>query len=264
MSTCDVWPVIWPCDVSTASPASTGTAVAIATELVDGLTAGMFGTCTVKVRPCRDECYSTWPAGWTAWPTSSWGGAWSTGWADDASWFALVGCGSCVDRTCSCSTLSQVTLPDVATTIVQVKVDGTPLVTGAYRLDDSRRLVRTDGGAWPRCNNLGLDDTVSGTWSVTATFGRDVPTAGQLAVGEMACEVLRAIAGEDCRLPRNVTQLVRQGVTISVPDLTDALNAGQTGLRLVDLFVRSVNPGNVAARARTWSVDHERFRVPGR
>jgi hypothetical protein len=147
--------------------------------------------------------------------------------------------------------------------IVSVKMDGTPLVTGAYRLDETRILVRTDGQDWPRCNDLTKDDTQAGTWSVTAVGGEPVPTGGQLAAGELGCEILKAMRGEDCRLPAGVTQLVRQGVTISIPDFGDILMHGRTGLYLCDMFIMSENPNHLQQRGRAYSVDRPRMRRQG-
>jgi hypothetical protein len=154
-----------------------------------------------------------------------------------------------------------VRLPGPIESITEVRVDGAVLVTGAYRLDGHDLLVRLDGGAWPRCNDLAQDDTHVGTWSVTAVMGRPVPTIGQLALGELACEFLKALGGEDCRLPRHITQLARQGVTISFPSFTENLGKGLLGLYLTDIFIRSVNPLGLRSRARTYRVDGPVHRV---
>jgi hypothetical protein len=139
--------------------------------------------------------------------------------------------------------------------IVQVKVDGAILVTGAYRVDDNRFLVRTDGGEWPWCNDLTKDDTKVGTWSVTAEFGQSVPEGGAWAVGELACQFINALNGGDCRLPRNVTQLIRQGVTMQFPNIFELFRKRVTGLYLVDQFIMTWNPGRLTRRSRTYSVD---------
>jgi hypothetical protein len=176
-------------------------------------------------------------------------------------WFN-ISCGGCVGG-CSCSSVSEVVLPAPVNRIVEVKIDGTPLVTGAYRLDNARLLVRTDGGEWPLCNNIGANDTEEGTWSVTAEFGTHVPEGGAWAVGELACELIVAIGGGDCRLPRNITQLVRQGVTISFPNVVELFKEKATGLYLVDLFIATWNPNRLSARSGVYSVDRALPRRPG-
>jgi hypothetical protein len=247
------WPVLWPeCKaVETASPAATGYAVQAATNILHGLSGRRYGLETVTVRPCRRDCYGwPFPNGWYQWEA---GPVWPV--LFGGVWMNLT-CGSCQGG-CQCTTLQEVLLPGPVASVTEVKVDGVVLASGgsAYQLVDGRVLVRTDGGSWPRCNDLAKPDTAAGTWSVTARYGLAVPTDGQLAVGELACEVLRAMGGEDCSLPRQVTSLARQGVTISFPDPTDLLDKGKLGLVLSDRFIQSVNPHGLQRRARVASPD---------
>lgn len=252
---CEPWPVRWPCDVSTETPTATGQAVDFATEVVWGLSGRQFGFCEVTLRPCRRECVDNFFFDREFFPGTQ-------GYVQPAliggEWFNIV-CGGC-PGTCSCTTLSEVLLPNVVNSIVEVKVDGVVMPTGSYRVDNDRLLVRTDGGVWPLCNDLNEDDTQEGTWSVTAVYGREIPEGGRWAVGELACELLKAFKGEDCRLPRNVTQLARQGVTISYPDMNDLFNRGRTGLYLVDLFLATWNPNGLKNKSRTYSIDRPRAR----
>lgn len=257
---CDPWPVRWVCDVSAESPSATGYAVSMATRVLWSLTGRQFGTCTTTLRPCRTDCTEGWPGGgWDMWsmPTT-----YGYGYLDGMYWYPL-GCGGCNTGACGCDTVSETRLPDGVSSIVQVKVDGSPLATGAYRVDNNRLLVRTDGQAWPRCNNLSKNDTQTGTWSVTAVYGQEVPDGGKVAAGELACEILKAMRGEECRLPAGVTQLVRQGVTISVPDFGDILMHGRTGLYLCDMFIMSENPKHLRQRGRVYSVDRPTQRRAG-
>lgn len=258
---CDPWVPYWTCDVSAESPAATGYAVTAATRILWSLTGRQFGTCTTTLRMCREECYdSLMYDTWTQWATTT---TYGYGYLDFAGpyWYPAV-CGSCTSG-CSCGPVSEVRLPDTVDHIVTVKVDGAAMVTGSYRVDDNRFLVRTDGGVWPRCNDLSKNDDQVGTWSVTAAYGQSVPQSGQLAVGELACEILKAMRGEDCRLPAGVTQLVRQGVTISVPDFGDILMKGRTGLYLCDMFIMSENPKHLMQRGRVYGVDRPRPRRAG-
>lgn len=255
---CESWPVTWPCDVSCESPTATGRAVTIASEVIWALSGRQFGFCTTTLRPCRRECFDAlWADTWMHWPGSTWLSPALIG----GQWFNIV-CGSCGDN-CSCSSLSEVVLPGRVDSIIQVKVDGSPLVTGAYRVDDNRTLVRIDGGVWPRCNNLNRADTQVGTWSVTARYGEAPPASAAAAVGELGCQLMRAFHGEDCRLPANVQTLVRQGVTIQFPNPLDLFQSGLTGLYLVDLFIQAYNPHHLLRRAKTYSVDGPRARRVG-
>jgi hypothetical protein len=256
---CNPWPVYWSCDVSTYSPVVTGYAVNAASRFLWALSGRRFGTCSVTLRPCRRQCYEVWPGGTYAYPWSSYGAPMASAAWDFAYWFPFV-CSSCGDN-CSCQYVPEIKLPGPVNDVTQVKVDGAVLPTSAYRLDNSRILVRTDGQDWPRCNNLTLDDTQVGTWSTTFDVGTQVPQSGQLAVGQLACEILKAITGEDdCRLPSTVTNLVRQGVSITFPDINALLTEGRTGLYLCDLFLAAENPNRLDQRARVYNVDHPSVR----
>jgi hypothetical protein len=243
---CEAWATRCACDIGEHSASDVDHALLAATELLDALTGRQFTSgCEVTLRPCRRDCWSEIPLGWTEWP----GRSWTAG----SLWIEVV-CGAC-PGSCSCSSLSEVLLPAPVHTIVSVRVDGSPLATGSYRVDDGRRLVRLDGERWPSCQDFTLADTEAGTWSVTATYGQDVPELGKLAVGEVACEVLRAQAGEDCRLPANITSLVRQGVTIQMADPAATLGDGLLGLPWSDRLIRAFNPSGLPARSRVYSVD---------
>lgn len=245
---CEDWPIYWTCDVSSYSPALTGYAVGAATRILWSLSGRRFGLCTSTLRPCAEDCVSgdapflgsrDWPVGYSMPP-------WD--------FYRTPYCGGCAGS-CSCSVLSEVRLPAPVDSVTSVKADGAVLSPSAYRLDNNRLLVRTDGQRWPRCNDLNKNDDQPGTWSVTARFGEDVPDPGRLAMGELACEILKASTGTDCRLPPGVTQLVRQGVTIQYPDVGQLLKEGRTGLYLVDLFLASENPTGLRQRGRVYSVD---------
>lgn len=255
---CADWPVQWICDVPVEQAAVTGLAVSTATELLWNLSGQRFGLCTVTLRPCRRDCASGLPDDFgPPWTASSWPRPALIG----GLWFNLI-CGGCAGS-CSCSDVSEFVLPAPVHEIVEIKLDGTPMVSGAYRLDNNRIVVRTDGGRWPRCNDLSLDDTEESTWSVTAAFGEVVPEGGILAMGALVCEILRAIGGEDCKLPAGVQQLVRQGVTISYPDVGELFRQGRTGLYLVDAFLAAWNPYGLRQRSRVYRVDRPTVRRAG-
>ena len=83
--------------------------------------------------------------------------------------------------------------------------------------------------------------------SVTATYGEALPEGASLAVGQLACEIAKAAAGGDCKLPAGVQQLVRQGVTISYPDVGELFRQGRTGLVPGGHVHRDVEPVRAAA-----------------
>lgn len=231
---CSAWPVVWgACDLTGVSPAVTGVAVQAATEVLWSLSGRRFGTCQLTIRPCRRDCSGmSWgflagfsgPSGWWQW------GTYPRPLFFNGVWYNLT-CGGCTDGSCSCSIVSEALLPSPVTAVVDVKVDGVTLSPTAYRLDDYRKLVRVDGGQWPLCNDLTKADTQTGTWSVTVQFGESVPDLGQVAVGELACQFARALSDTgDCRLPKPVQQLIRQGVTLNFLNPTEVFSGGKVGL----------------------------------
>ena len=248
------WPVHWSCtEVSTESPAATGRAALAATQILWPLSGSQFGHTTVTWRPCRRACD----------PTLLLPDAWDWGWPYPAlvggAWVNL-GCGACGPDGCACASLQDATLPGRVYDVTQVKVDGVVVSGSAYRLDRDPRvsgtlLVRLDGGSWPVCQQLALDDTQVGTWSATVRYGLPVPVIAQLAAGELACEFLKGFNGVDCRIPQQVVSLARQGVTLNFPDPTQLLQAGKFGLPTVDRFLHAVNPQQRRRRARVVSPD---------
>lgn len=256
---CVDWPITWTCDTTGVDPGIVSLAVTTATHVLWALSGRRFGVCEVTLRPCRRDCqggafYDDFGPPWAAsyWPQPALIGG---------LWFNL-GCGGCAGD-CSCTAVSEVLLPAPVYQVTEVLIDGTPLVTGAYRLDNNRILVRTDGDEWPACNDLNLDDDQPGTWSITAQYGEPIPDSARLAMGELACEIIRAATGGDCRLPIGVQQLIRQGVTISFPDVGELFERGRTGLYLTDLFIATWNPSYLRTRSRVYRVDRPEVRRAG-
>lgn len=69
---------------------------------------------------------------------------------------------------------------------------------------------------WPHRQNLTLDATEEGTWQIELLRGEPVPELGRVAVADLACELARRVAGEPCRIPPEVTRLIRGGVAIDM------------------------------------------------
>lgn len=263
---CQNWPYI--CDAFPEEPtvdqqALIDQAVQAATEALWNRTRRMFGLCSVKLRPCAKDCMSgaIWSSWWTSWGAST-GWTWPFPALVGGQWINLA-CGFCGDN-CSCTRLAEVQLPYPVAEIEQVMVDGAVLDPSAYRVDDWRKLVRIDGGEWPRCNNLNLADTEVGTWSVTASYGEQVPTLGSLAVGELASQIyLRCTGGKGCTLPAaTVQQVTRQGVTKVFFDANTAFKSSKIGLYYPDLFIATYNPKG-GRQARVFDIDKPRARNVG-
>lgn len=147
--------------------------------------------------------------------------------------------------------------------IVQVLLDGVELVEGTdYRLDDQQLLVRLPDEhgrrrVWPCCQRTDLDATEEHTWAVTYRHGTPAPRMGVVAAGILACELAMACVpslADRCRLPKKVTSVTRQGVTIVMAP-SDFLKDGKVGIYEVDLFLGTYNPKRIQQRATVMSPD---------
>lgn len=209
--------------------------LALASDILFELSGHRFaGTCQTTVRPCGRQLINDGPVRYDDIDTAWWG--------YQSSWSSPCGCNE--PRACGCNPPDEVTLGGwPVTSVSAVKVDGVVLDSSLYRIDDYRYLVRlpdADGSnpGWPCCQDVSLEDTEAGTWSVTYTYGQPPNRAARAAARVLGCELaLSCIGSEACRLPRRVTNITRQGVTMAVLDSFRFLEEGNTGLYEVDLFL---------------------------
>lgn len=132
--------------------------------------------------------------------------------------------------------------PDV-TAITAVTINGNPVT--AYRRAGNW-AIRTDGCGWP----LGADRT-----RITYTFGRLIPSSANLAALALAAELGKWLAAKPCSLPARVTSVTRQGVSFDMLEALEYLKDGLTGVPVVDLWLKSVNPDNRKRSGQVWSPD---------
>lgn len=220
-------------------------AIAVASEVLHVLSGRQFtGTCTRTIRPCLVDCgCACHGAGWPLWGA---GPPWS--------WYPRALTARCCPP--------QIDLHGGVASITSVKVDGETLAVGAYRLDEGRWLVRLadsdgDNEGWPCCQRLDLATTEECTFEIVYVTEADVPEMGARAAAELACELAKACtpAAGECRLPKRVTNLIRQGVSMTLLDPQDFLDRGRTGLYFPDLFLAAVNPEGLRGRPRVISPD---------
>lgn len=253
---CAPWDPILCCEFTEEQGDFIGPALQMATEILWAKTGRQFGLCEYTIRPCRRECadegaYSWWD-GFSYWPRPAKIGA---------TWYNLI-CGSCSD-TCSCTPLSEAILPNTVHDVTEVKLDGVVLNPSEYRLDDGNKLVLING-TWPYCQDMNAADTEPNTWSVTANYGIDVPTLGKRAVGELACQFVKACSGDNsCALPKPVQSLARQGVEMTFLDPNEVFADGKLGLYWSDLFISTFNPNKLVSRSRVYSVGRQNYRRVG-
>jgi hypothetical protein len=226
-------------------------AVALAGQVLRMLTGYRVGGCPITVRPCRagwhQQTYGARPVG------GRYGGSFSTPWVPvslGGEWLNIgCGCGA----VCGCGGLAEVQLLGIVGDVTEVKIDGAVLTSTKYRLDAGGRLVRIDGGRWPTTQDMDAADTEAGTWSVTYTPGAAVDGLGAYAAGVLAGQFVRACSGGRCDLPDTVTQIVRQGITLTLG--TGVFPDGKTGIREVDTYIATWNPYGHAVPPLAYSPD---------
>lgn len=207
----------WPIDNSVcatlhAYPEDVATrAEALAGQTLRLLTGSVVGGCPITVipsAPCRT------PVAHSAFQPVNWGGSWY--------------------NTCPCQVQSnRIRLDGPVGRVDEVTIDGVPLAPANYRVESALWLVRTDGQNWPVTPDEGF--------TVTYLHGWPVDGLGAVAGGLLACEYAKAIIGDkNCRLPRNVREINRQGISMVLT--AELFPDGLTGIREVDAFIRSYNP----------------------
>lgn len=264
-SVCDPWIISNDlcCNTEGVTGETIDRMIMAATEVYWGLSGRQFGVCTVPpLRPCRRDCWDGHGIEWVG------GNPFVTGWgypgwqSRGPLWLGLM-CGSCVGD-CSCTTVEEALLPSPVAEVVEVKIDGAVLESTKYRVDNWRLLVRTDGLTWPRCQSMGLADTAVGTWSVTVKVGKAVPILGELAVGELACELIKGCSEpNECAVPAHLLARTRAGVAESFVDLADLIKYKLTGFPAGDYFLRTFNPSGLSSRSSVHSPDYTPARRAG-
>jgi hypothetical protein len=145
--------------------------------------------------------------------------------------------------------------------VVQVALSGEILDPSAYRVDDARWLVRTDGLTWPYDQDPRVTPPA---FQVTLRHGLPMPPDGTVAVSTLACELALACSSSSaCRLPKRIQTITRQGVSMVLLDPLQFLDEGKFGIPEVDYFINGVNPGRNRQRAAVVSPDVPRsVRIP--
>lgn len=119
-----------------------------------------------------------------------------------------------------------------------------------YYLVDHSTIQAKAGTSWAPCNI-----------EITYSYGAPPPAAGKAAARVLAKEFIKLWSGDDdCALPQRVTSVSRQGVNYTILDNQDFVEEMRTGLYVVDLFLKSVNPDKARAKARVFSPDVPRAR----
>jgi len=237
---------------------------AVAQEILNTLSAEVYGLCTVKVRPCRKRCNDGWifdPLRYA--PMGVGSGSWVPI-LHEGNVYNTRACG-CGGGSCGCSELCEIPLwPFVAEQTpeyrprLEVRVDGKLLPPYAVRVDDRRRLIRVDGQCWPDCQQLALPDTMRGTFSVTYETGTVVPLVMQMALADLTAHVYDSCPkpSGSCGAPgSSFVKSIRRAEIEYEFDPIAMYTSGKTGLPRVDLALAMGNPAGSRTTFQAWSPD---------
>jgi hypothetical protein len=131
-----------------------------------------------------------------------------------------------------------------------VTYTGTDL-TDTFHVNDYRFIARNDGAAFVNGNPWAVaasteDNADNGyVFEVTFSHGLSVPRLVTRATRALACELVSACCGQDCKLPGRTTAVQRQGVSMEMASVTDLLKDGRTGIYEVDLAIQVFNPSKL-------------------
>jgi hypothetical protein len=239
------WPIDWSaCNqevFDSLSPEQVALSEALAAQTLRMLTGFRVGGCSTTVRPCNRSCV---PGSWLIAPSPSilfagaYGGSFgfSPYVGPDGAWRNACGCRG---DGCSCVKVEEVWLPGNVGRVDEVVLDGVVLDPSTYRVDNNNRLVRTDGGHWPVCQDMNLDSG-EGTFLVTYLDGNPVDGVGAMVGGVLAAEFAQACLSGECALPNRVQQITRAGISQELDP--DMFQNGNTGNQTVDAYIRIWNP----------------------
>ncbi|MFF5655199.1 hypothetical protein [[Kitasatospora] papulosa] len=234
----------------------------IATTILFNLSGRRWGpSCPYTVRPCRRRCLDDAPL--TIGSGIGAGAPWVPYLGRDGQWRNASVCGCKSD--CSCGELCEVRLEGPVHDVIGVEVDGVTLPATAYRVDDAGLLVRTDGGCWPDCQDMGAPVGDPGTFAVHYRLGLPLDDAAEAAFSALVCHLLKGCSGAGgpcgCKIPKNVTRMTRQGVEQDFADPTLIYSEMRTGIPEVDLWLVTVNPYRQTSPSRVYSPDYRRPRA---
>lgn len=225
------------CDAAAFEEGVLAASIDVATDLLWRLSGKQYpGLCTDVIRPCGGVT----PGQLLEWPENVPGGSRPIG---------SRSC-SCDVLACSCAPRGMYRLPRTPVRdVLEVLVNGQ--VVEDVELVDRHSIIGPIH--WPCCQRLDLPPTEAGTWQVTYTHGQEPPPSGRMAAGVLACEIAKALAGDDtCQLPKRVQQFTREGLTVLL-DNFEMLDAGRTGIYQVDLFLKATNPAGARRQGRFLS-----------
>lgn len=124
---------------------------------------------------------------------------------------------------CSCGHLAGFTLPSPVglnsdgDPDIEVTIDGVAFTD--WVLIDGNFLVRSDGRAWPSCQDITLPAGAVGSFTVTVNHGDPPSLIARNAAVEITCLFLKRNPNNQRGLPANTRSVSSQGVTITLEAL---------------------------------------------
>ena len=197
------------------------------------------GVCETDERPCGCGC------GCAAYGTFPWPGVVS----DFDAWAAYYGTFADANTygLCSCSSKSIIeTTYGPVTSITSIVIGGSTLDSGKYVIVPPNRIMRTDGEAWPSCQDY---SSASTGMIVKYRHGEAPPALGELAAADLVSEILRSCGGEACALPPGTVAVTRRNVSVNL----DPEQAGRALVRVgmfLDAYPKQTTKPDVR-RAKT-------------
>lgn len=228
--------------------------------LLWALTGRRFGCCPVTVRPCKpDECHMSlsdiiyWDRGMSGLANLGVSTSGPIPMLDNGRVFN-ISCG-CVD-VCACVADCEVFLPGPVCEITEVTVDGVIVAPEFYTVYDHHKLVFLPPFPCPGQQDYNVAPGEVGSWTVEYTIGEPLPPGANFMAGLYACELSKAAANDTrCGLPVGARALIVGDVPLDLLDPILLAQNGMTGIKVVDDWIKAVNPYQMASRPRVWSPD---------
>lgn len=242
-----------PAPDDTVGQAQLASQTQAATELLYGLSGRQYpGTLSAEVRPTAkpEQVHDSM---WVRNLSYTYGSNYS-GWNSGLLWGGCVGCNY---RGCSGPYMIGLGRSPIVS-VEEVNISGVVLDPSEYRVDDAKWLIRQDCSGWPTCQNMYARLGDSFTFGVNFTFGQAPPISGQNACIVLAAEMYRGATpslASSCALPKRVSSITRQGVSIAVLDSMSYLRDGFTGISSIDMFIKAFNPTKQIRKPMVFSPD---------
>ena len=221
--TCEAWPITWPCDINGVSQEALDTAQSLAQQLLWALSGYRIGVCDYH-DAIHPECLGTCPIPYKG---------------PDGNWYNGMFWTDCCKLLLDHRPVWEVT---------EVALFGQVLDPSFYALQGNY-LMRRDV-CWP-CGPECTDAPITVKYSAGVPF----PAWADVVMGEVACEFLAALDNKPCKLPSRVTNISRQGISVTLGDAADFIGKGKLGLPLADAWLTAVNGTALRMPSKVFSPD---------